>query len=109
MSHECPYCGAELVWEDSFGKGNMAAQEKYGYGWQKLGNIYRCPNHEGFNDLWATETYIHNTCNGITVEDYLIDLGLSCWEEVVCDSAYHHVSGSFYDYGDGCLHEGYPC
>lgn len=31
------------------------------------------------------------------------------WEDVVCESAIHSVSGSFYTYGDGELHEGYPC
>ena len=110
MSHECPYCGAELVWEDSFGKGNLAAQEKYGYGWEKIGNIYRCPNHQGFDNLCVVEEYINGACNSTTIEEVLVVLGLDSWEDIVCDSSFHHVSGSFYDYGDGTeLHNGYPC
>ena len=54
---ECPYCGAELIYDDYYG---MGRQESY-YGTSgngihypstfiKLGDIYKCPNSEGFED-----------------------------------------------------------
>lgn len=38
MSHECPYCGAELEAEDYFGR--LAAHQDG----KVLGDIYFCPN-----------------------------------------------------------------
>lgn len=58
MSHECLHCQSQLIWSDSFGRGNMAAQEKYGYGWCKSGDIYYCPNHEGFSDEHSAMKYV---------------------------------------------------
>lgn len=104
MSHECPHCQSQLIWSDSFGRGNMAAQEKYRYGWCKSGDIYYCPNHEGFSDEHSAMKYVAGCQDQ---EDILT--GKMAWEDVVCESAVHYVSGSFYTYGDGELHEGYPC
>lgn len=104
MYRECPYCNAELIWEDSFGVGNITAQEKYGYGWNKIGNIYRCPNHEGFQHESEAMEYLNESATTFS------DLGIISWEEMVCESNVHHVYGSFYYYGDGGdLNCGYPC
>ena len=103
MSIECPYCGAELIYEDTYGIGNQSAQEKYGYGWNKLGTIYRCPNHEGFENEEGAIEYMNK--NDATFESWSV----GCWEEIVCESSCHRVSGSFYDDDRGNLHEGYPC
>ena len=81
----CPHCGAELQWEDSYFRNFMR---------EKLGDIYRCPNHEGFPDEEAALAYEPDAKN---------------WEDVVCESAVHHVSGSFYTDTAGHLREGYPC
>ncbi len=101
--HVCPYCGAELEYDDTYGIGNQSAQEKYGYGWRKLGTIYRCPNHEGFETEEEAMEYLHTS--NLTMEE----LGIESWEEIMCESSCHHVSGSFYDDENGNLREGYPC
>jgi predicted RNA-binding Zn-ribbon protein involved in translation (DUF1610 family) len=85
--HECPHCGAELRYDDTYFRGLGSAREK-------LGDIYRCPNHEGFPDEESARAYEPDAAE---------------WEEVVCESAVHHVSGSFYTDKAGNLHEGYPC
>ena len=99
---ECTYCESELTYEGPYGKGNLAAQEKYGYGWEKHGDIYRCPNSDGFNSKEEADAYLKE------IGETLNSLGLESWEELVCDSATHNVSGSFYTNNDN-LKEGYPC
>lgn len=96
---ECTYCNAEMTYEGPYGKGNMAAQEKYGYGWQKIGDIYRCPNHEGFESKEEEDEYIE------LVGEFSDQEG----ESICCDSSTHNVSGSFYTDSNGNLREGYPC
>jgi len=98
MSLECVYCEAELVYEDSYG--SLAALR----GESKLtGDIYRCPNHEGFEEEEVALSYLRES--GETFES----LGITGWEEIYCDSCTHYVSGSFYTDSNGNLQEGYPC
>jgi len=81
---ECPICGAELEWEDSYGTGLQ--ESYYGTGangihysssYVKRGDIYRCPNGQNMNGS--------------------------------CDSENFSVAGSFYTDSTGTLNEGYPC
>lgn len=101
---ECPYCREELIHEDSFGtlealRGNEPLN----------GDIYRCQNHEGFQDKDLTECYVQNQ-DYPTLKDYMLDNGVDSWEDIFCDSSVHNVSGTFYVYrNDGILREGYPC
>lgn len=90
MSHHCPHCGASLVYEDSYGR------IRGGYMEVKRGEIYRCPNHQGFSSPEEALAYEPST-------------PAEQWEEVVCGSAVHHVSGSYYTDEADRLHEGYPC
>lgn len=86
----CPYCDAELVYEDSYGRfsgGSMV---------DKRGEIFRCPNHQGFTSLEEAKAYDASA----TPEN---------WEEITCGSSVHYVSGSFYTDSRDNLHEGYPC
>ena len=92
---ECTYCGAYLEWEDSYGTLDYL---RYGVVEGKRGDIYRCPNHEGFEDEDEAFDYAEN--NGVDYDD----LG-----EVCCESMNHNVSGSFYTDINGNLYEGYPC
>lgn len=101
---ECPYCGAEFEWEDSYGTKDYII---YGDERGKTGDIYRCPNHEGFKNLEEVLEYIDG--NEDSLEEYCNDHGISTWDEVTCDSGCHHVSGCFYTDRQGNLHEGYPC
>jgi hypothetical protein len=82
----CPYCGALLVYEDT-----------WFYQRKLRGYIYRCPNHEGFESEEDLKAYEQET-------------GLKHSEEepLTCASSMFHVSGSFYTDGDS-LREGYPC
>jgi hypothetical protein len=93
----CPYCDAELEYEDSFG--NLAFIQGRG---EKSGDIFRCPNHEGFSTKEDVENYATKNC-------MLFIWDLNKWEEIYCDSSVHNVSGSFYTDKNGDLHEGYPC
>lgn len=92
---ECQYCGAELEWEDSYGNSDYII---YGDANGKGGDIYRCPNHEGFEDKEDAIQYAKEN-----------SLEFDNWEEICCDSSCHHVSGSFYTDKQGDLYEGYPC
>lgn len=108
---ECPYCGTELEWKEYIIYGN----ENY-----KSGDIYRCPNHEGFQDIEDATNYILKYYNkeseilnqeGLNkvIEDYFNEFGISDLIEVCCDSSTLSVSGSFYTDRQENLHEGYPC
>jgi hypothetical protein len=93
---ECPYCGAELRYKDYYGVGNLAAQEKYGYGFKKLGNILKCQNSWGFNT--EEEAIEYAQANNIEYND---------WQDIVCES--DTFNGNFYTDSNDNLHEGYPC
>jgi DNA-directed RNA polymerase subunit RPC12/RpoP len=45
MSYECIHCGAELVYEDTWGVGAYWVRDN-----NPEGDIFRCPNHQGFED-----------------------------------------------------------
>lgn len=92
---ECTYCGAELVHEDSYGNRNYICHGDMN---GKAGDIYKCPNHEGFESEEEAIAYAEK--NDIEYED---------WTEICCDSSMHHVSGSFYTDRQDNLCEGYPC
>jgi hypothetical protein len=95
---ECTYCGFELNIVDYYGR-ILAHQDG-----KKLGDILKCPNHEGFDSKEDALIYM-NECNSLNnIHDADFD-----WREIVCDSSCHHVSGSFYTDEQGNLHEGYPC
>ena len=86
----CPHCDAELTYEDSYGRfsgGIMVV---------KRGDIYRCPNHQGFSSFEDAKAYDESA----TLEN---------WEDVCCESSVHYVSGSFYTDSNDNLHDGYPC
>jgi len=89
---QCSHCQAELVYEDTYFLGPVSNGNK-------LGEIYRCPNHEGFATEEEAREYQSGTNDG-QPED---------WEEIVCLSAVYNVSGTFYTDLQGNLHEGYPC
>jgi hypothetical protein len=93
MCH-CEHCGAELVYSDSYGRfqgGQMT---------DKAGDIYRCPNHEGFSSEEEARAYEAEGGDGEVTVD---------WTEITCHSSVHHVSGSYYTDRAGRLHPGYPC
>lgn len=92
----CIYCNSDL--ENKGPWGYLAAHQSG----EVLGHTFTCPNHEGFEDEESASNYLFST------QQTMDDLGYSSWEEVVCDSAMHHVSGSFYT-ENGDLKEGYPC
>lgn len=92
---ECPYCGCELEWEDSYGNNNYII---YGDENGKSGDIYRCPNHEGFETKEEAIEYAAEN-----------NIEYDTWVDIVCDSSCHNVSGSFYTDKQGNLYEGYPC
>jgi len=94
---ECTYCGAELTHEDTYG---YLASHQSG---EVLGQIYRCPNHIGFDSESEAMEYLKET------GETLNDIGCDTWEDVVCQSSVHHVSGSFYTDKQDNLYEGYPC
>lgn len=94
----CPCCNAELIHEDIYGKYLSDPQHREIYG-----DIYRCPNHEGFSDEESAMEYLESI--GETLES----LKYEDWTEVVCESSIHHVSGSFYTDINGNLFSGYPC
>ncbi|WP_312286688.1 hypothetical protein [Terrisporobacter sp.] len=102
---ECMYCGAELDWYDSYGNKDYII---YGNMNGKRGDIYKCPNHEGFNSVEEVMEYL-NMNYICELNDYLTKNELDGWEDVVCESGMHSVSGSFYTDINDDLHEGYPC
>lgn len=94
---ECPYCHHELRYDGPYGRFAAHQDEK------KMGEIYRCPNHEGFESEEDAMKYLES--EGRTLESE----GYSSWEEAACWSSTHSVSGSFYTDLNENLHDGYPC
>lgn len=87
----CPYCGAKLEHNDVYGSGRPKST------WVKTGDIYVCPNREGFDNIDDATMYLIKNNN--TEEST---------EDVVCDSAM--FDGFFYVVGNtNVLKEGYPC
>ena len=94
---ECIYFNAEL---DGCGAWGYLASHQSG---EVLGHTFKCPNADGFEHQNDAKEYVKTS--GETVES----LGFDNIKNVVCESANHHVSGSFYTDKQGNLHEGYPC
>lgn len=84
---ECPECGAELVHIDSYG---LFAGYQSG---EKFGDIFKCPNIEGFETEAEAIEYDPNWDGA--------------WEDICCWSGCYN--GYFYTDRAGNLHEGYPC
>lgn len=97
-NYECPYCGADLVYEDTYGQGAYWKQDN-----KPTGDIYRCPNHEGFPDCETAVNWY------IEYKDEHPSKEFEDWTGIACESNAHNVSGSFYTDEKGELFEGYPC
>jgi len=91
---ECPICGGELEYHDTYFRGRDQSDV--------LGEIYKCNNNEGFPSEELARQYEAEVLNENETPE-------ADWQEIVCGSAVHHVSGSFYTDKQGNLHEGYPC
>lgn len=102
---ECIYCGAELELYDSYGNRDYIC---YGDSTGKRGDIYKCPNHNGFEFIEDAMAYI-DVNEMHQLEEYLKSNNMESWGEIACDSSCHSVSGSFYTDNQENLHEGYPC
>lgn len=95
---ECPECGDELSYHDTYGK-TQYADHYYIYprSWiKRTGDIYHCPNREGFEEEESALEYAKE--KGIEFEN---------WEYIVCESAC--FNGFFYTDCNDNLKEGYPC
>lgn len=102
---ECIYCGSELEQYDSYGNRDYVC---HGDQNGKRGDIYKCPNNEGFEHINSAMEHI-DAKDIFDLEEYLKSNCLETWEDIVCDSSCHNVSGSFYTDNQENLHEGYPC
>lgn len=97
---ECPFCGAELICIDYYGY-RQVAEHYYIYpqSWiEKEGDIYKCPNSDGFENLEEAKKYL---------EENEKELGNINLEEVCCYC--NCFNGYFYTNSKGTLFEGYPC
>jgi viroplasmin and RNaseH domain-containing protein len=94
---ECPYCGAELNYNDWYYRGNYSAGA-----YEKLGDIYKCPNYQGFDDIEEAKSYVEN--NNLKIGE---GKDFESLEEVCCTSS--EWNGNFYTDQQDNLHEGYPC
>jgi hypothetical protein len=106
----CPYCNSDLIYEEEYYRGkpgrNVNGSQPYPIGYYSepssnykvLGEIFRCPNANGFEDESEAIEYAKNN-----------DIEYSEVSEIVCESNCHHVCGSFYTDEDGNLHNGFPC
>jgi len=99
---ECPYCGSELDIVDTFSKYDYK-QHKY----IVTHYIYKCPNSDGFETKEEALKYQPEELEVINDITNIKDID---WQDIVCESSTHHVSGSFYTYykEDGYLYNGYP-
>lgn len=94
---ECPCCGAELEYHDYYYRG-MQGTESF----EKLGDIFKCPNSEGFEETEESQAYVES--NNLEIGE---GKDFETLEEVCCDSANH--SGFFYEDYSEDLQDGYPC
>lgn len=94
---ECPHCGAELEYISFYYKGNMAAGC-----YEKLGDIYKCPNWQGFEDKEDAKAYVEE--NNLEIGE---EKDFETFEEVCCKSS--EWNGDFYTDTQDELYEGYPC
>lgn len=94
---ECPHCGVELEYHDYYYRG-IYGTETY----EKLGDIYKCHNFEGFEDEEDAKEYVES--NNLEVGE---GKDFETLEEVCCQSA--ERDGNFYTDKQDELHEGYPC
>ena len=102
---ECPYCEAELVCDDWYGHKVYGEHYWIPNHWEKDGDIYHCPNYEGFEDEDEAKEYAKQYASEIEVE---LEVELEeKLEEIVCESAC--FNGSFYTDYNGNLQEGRPC
>lgn len=99
---ECPYCGAELECIDYYGIGNQHKDD-----FEKLGNVYKCPQIEGFEDIEDVEIFFQ-TYYQMSWDEYVAseDCDENAERDLVCPS--QEFNGYFYD-RNGELFEGYPC
>ena len=81
MDHECIYCGAELQYEDTWGVGAYWQQDN-----NPEGEIYRCPNHDGFEEEQEVVDYLkqENQYDAFFTKHF-------SWDEVMCESNIHNV------------------
>jgi hypothetical protein len=102
---ECPYCGAELIYDEEYGTGRH--ESFYGTAgngihypstYKKIGDIYYCPNREGFENINEAEQY-KNSPEGIDQQELRN-------EDVICDSS--TFNRFFYTDSNDNLKEGYP-
>ncbi len=104
---ECTYCNTELSHKDTYG---FLASHQSG---EVLGQIYRCPNHDGFDTKEEAGQYLIDSIDEIMnmddVEEYFKKSDGETWEDVGCESSCHSVSGSFYTDKQDNLYGGYPC
>ncbi|KLA04837.1 hypothetical protein B4086_5795 [Bacillus cereus] len=94
---ECPHCGAELEYASYWYRG-IYGTETY----HKLGDIYKCPNFEGFEDKEEAKAYVET--NNLEVGE---GKEVETIDEVSCES--FSFNGFFYTDEQDNLHEGYPC
>lgn len=94
---ECPHCRVELNYHSFYYKGNMAAGD-----YKKIGDIYGCPNSEGFEDVETAKEYAEKNNIGFGEGKEFATI-----EEVCCKSG--EWNGHFYTEETGELSEGYPC
>lgn len=92
---ECIHCGAELEYHDYY----------YTRGGGKQGDIYKCPNCDGFSSVGDAMEHI-DLCED-ELDDYLRANYMEGWEEIQCESNCNN--GFYYIDKQGNLHEGYPC
>lgn len=104
---DCPYCNAQLNQTDTYFRGrpggyvNGSSPHPIGYyspptsNYEVLGEIFKCPNYEGFADTGEAEEYKKSTNSEEPVED------------ISCESSI--FSGNYYTDKQENLHEGYPC
>ena len=88
---ECPECGAELCHYDDYG---YFAPHQSG---EKIGQIFKCPNFEGFEDAEELKRYRAKHPELDTVKD----------EDIICESAINN--GRYFTRKNGDLVEGFPC
>lgn len=90
---ECPCCGADLDCHDYYYRGNMAGGTA-----EKIGDIFKCPNAEKFENIEDAKDYIKK--NNIEIGE---GKDFETIEEVCCEGEF------YYEDEQGNLNEGYPC